>query len=153
MVSRVFLTGILVATIVVPLPSQGGGGGTRLDEFGGKLRLHQQNQMPAVQQIFAEGGKEAAPIAVQMLELRQTMVNLALAGKADEIPAARAKYAEAAAKMTGVEVAVFQKVYALLTPSQQSRAPEAFAFMAGFFQSAPGRGGRGGRGRTGGGGQ
>ena len=149
MIPRAVLTGILVVSMVAVLPSQGGG--TRLDEFGSKLRLHAQNQVPAVQQIFAEGGKEAAPVAQEMLQLRQAMVNLALAGKAEEIPAVRAKYAEVAARMTGIEVAVFQKVYALLQPSQQSRAPEAFAFMAGFFQASPG-GGRGGRGGRGGGG-
>ena len=99
-----------------------------------------------MQQIFAEGSKTAAPIAQEMLQLRQSMVNLSLAGRKEELPAVKGAYTESAAKMTGVEVAVFQKVYALLTPSQQSRAPEAFAYMAGFFQSAPARGGRGGRG-------
>ena len=55
-------------------------------------------------------------------------------------------YANAAAKMTGLETRVFQQVYATLKPAQQSRAADAFALMAGFFQSAPGRGGRGPRG-------
>jgi hypothetical protein len=146
MKARWLLTAVLMAALVVPLPSQGGGVGTRLDEFGGKLRLHPQNQMPALQQIFAEGGKEAAPVAQEMLQLRQTLLNLTLANRTAEIPAARAAYLEAATRMTGVEVAVFQKVYALLQPTQRSRTPDAFAFMAGFFQSAPARGGRGGRG-------
>jgi hypothetical protein len=145
MKARWLLTAVLMALLVVPLPSQGGGGGTRLDEFGRKLRLHPENQMPALQQIFNEGAQAAAPVAQEMLQLRQTLLNLTLANRTADIPAARAAYTEAATKMTGVEVAVYQKVFALLQPSQKSRTPDAFAFMAGFFQTSPTRGGRGGR--------
>jgi hypothetical protein len=52
-------------------------------------------------------------------------------------------YAVSAARMASIETAAFQKVYALLEPNQQSRAPQAFELMAGFFQSGPVRGGGG----------
>jgi hypothetical protein len=145
MKSKTLLTAALLIALVSSLPAQGGGGGTRLDEFAGKLRLDPKSQRPALQPIFADGAKAAAPVADEMLQLRQKMLNLELTDKAADLAATKIAYADAAARMTGIEVAVFQKVYALLLPSQQSRAPEAFAYMAGFFQSAPARGGRGGQ--------
>lgn len=145
MFSKSILSAILAASVTLAALAQGGGGPlTPLQEFAGRLRLDEKTQLPAVQQLFADAAKEAAPVAQEMLELRQKLVNVELAGS-DTAPILEA-YAAAAARMTGLETRVFQQVYALLKPAQQSRAPEAFAMMAGFFQSAPGRGRRGGGG-------
>jgi hypothetical protein len=50
--------------------------------------------------------------------------------------------------MTGIEAEAFGKVYALLKPNQQSKAPQAFELMAGMFAGG-GMGGGMGRGRGG----
>jgi hypothetical protein len=47
--------------------------------------------------------------------------------------------------MARIEATTFAKVYGLLKPNQQAKAPQAFAEMAGFFQSTPNAGGRGAR--------
>jgi hypothetical protein len=146
--SKLLLTGVAIAAFVASLAAQGGGagGGTRLDEFASKLKLDAKTQVPALQPIFADGAKAAAPLAQEMLTLRQKLVNLELVDNAAEIAATKVAYADAAARMAGVEVAVFQKVYALLQPYQQSKAPDAFDYMAGFFQASGPAGGRGGAG-------
>ena len=53
------------------------------------------------------------------------------------------QYAGVAAQMTAIETKAFGKVYALLNPNQQSKAPAAFELMAGMFGGAPGGRGRG----------
>ena len=144
------MAGLLWAGLAATLFAQGGGPATPLQDFADKLRLDKNTQLPAVQQLFAEAAKEAAPIAQEMIELRQQLVNLELGNRSAETKAVLEAYANAAARMTGLETRVFQQVYATLKPFQQSRADEAFALMAGFFQFS---GGRGGRGARGGGGQ
>jgi Spy/CpxP family protein refolding chaperone len=138
-----WLCAVGLAVVVVAGPQAQGG--TRLDEFGGKLRLNDRTQLPAVRQIFNDAGQTAGPIALEMLTLRQTLVNLELADRTDQVPAALAAYNASATRMTALEVQVYQKVFALLTPAQQGRTPDAFTFMAGFFQAAGAR--SGGRGR------
>ena len=39
--------------------------------------------------------------------------------------------------MTNIEAEAFGKIYALLKPNQQSKAPQAFELMAGMFAGAP----------------
>lgn len=122
---------------------------TPVQQFAARLKLDAKTQAPAVEQILSDAQKEAAPVGQQMLQLRQQLVNLALANKAEETKPVVDAYTAAAAKMAGIEAKAFAKVYATLKPNQQSAAPQAFAIMAGMFQpSAPrgpaGRGPRGG---------
>ena len=87
----------------------------------------------------------------RLLQLRQQMVNVALAGKPDdEMKPVVEAYTAAAAQMAGIEARAFAKIYATLKPDQQSRAGQAFALMAGIFQPAAPRG-PGGRGQRSGG--
>jgi hypothetical protein len=92
--------------------------------------------------------KEAVPVAQEMLRTRQVLVNAELGSKPDEVKAALETYSAAAAKMAALEAQAFAKIYALLKPNQQSRAPQAFTLMAGIFvppappAPRPGRGGR-----------
>jgi hypothetical protein len=69
-------------------------------------------------------------------------------GKAseDDIKKMMGEYATVCATMTGMEADAFGKIYALLKPNQQSKAPQAFELMAGMFAGG-GMGGVGGRGR------
>jgi hypothetical protein len=126
---------------------------TPFEQFAGKLKLDLKTQGPPVEQIFADGAKEAAPVAQEIMQLRQRLVNAELNAKPDEIKTALDAYTAAATKMAGIETKVFSQVFAALTPAQQARGvdgfEQAFAIMAGFFQQAAPRGGRGG-GRGGG---
>jgi hypothetical protein len=121
---------------------------TPFEQLADRLKLEQKAQLPLVDTILVDAGKEAAPIGQKMLELRQRLVNLALQNKSDEIQPVVEAYTAAAAQMTGIEARAFAKIYATLKPNQQSSAAQAFAIMAGMFQPpAPrGPGGRGGRG-------
>ena len=119
---------------------------TPYEQFGDRLKLDAKTQAPAVEAIFAGAQKEAAPVGVQMLQLRQRLVNLVLENKAEETKPVVEAYTAAAAKMTAIEARAFAKVYALLKPNQQSNASQAFAIIAGIFQqAAPPGGARGGQ--------
>lgn len=119
---------------------------TPFQQFVNRLRLDTRSQLPAVQETFAAAVREAAPVGQEMLQLRQQLVNLALANRRDEIKPVVDAYAAAAARMTGIETRAFASVYRTLKPNQQSGAPEAFAVIAGMFHpSAPRGGGRGER--------
>jgi DNA-binding MarR family transcriptional regulator len=139
------LTALLAAAATITSLAQGGSS-TPLGELADKLKLDPQKQLPAVQQMVVAASKDAAPIAQEMLELRQRIVNLELTNKTAEAAQALEKYADAATRMAGLETRVFQEVYATLTPVQKQKAGDAFAVMAGFFQSSGGRGGRRGGG-------
>jgi hypothetical protein len=119
---------------------------TPFEQFADRLKLDQKTQVQPVAEIFNAAAAQAAPVGIELLQLRQKLLNLELQGSADTKPVVD-EIAAAAAKMTRIEATTFAKIYALLKPNQQSRAPQAFAQMAGFFQSTPnsGRGGRGGR--------
>jgi hypothetical protein len=116
-----------------------------------RLKLDDKTQAPEVRLLLMDASRDAAASGQKMLELRQTLVNLALQDKADELKAATEAYAAAAAEMAGIEARAFAKIYALLKPNQQPNAAQAFAIMAGIFQPSPSRGG--GRGGQRGGGQ
>ncbi len=118
---------------------------TPFQHFVNRLRLDTRSQLPAVHETFSAALKEAAPVGQEMLQLRQQLVNLALANRRDEMKPVVDAYAAAAARMTGIETRAFVSVYATLKPNQQSGAPEAFAVIAGMFHPAPRGGGRGGQ--------
>jgi hypothetical protein len=167
MLPKVLLV-MVCATVVVAGQGRGGGGDqsgsdttmsaralTPFEQFAGKLKIDLKTQAPTVEQIFAAGAKEAEPVAQQLIQLRQRLVNAELNGKADDVKPALDAYTAAAARMAGIEADVFAKVVASLTPAQQARPADgfeqAFAIMAGFFQQAtPRGGGRAGAGRGGG---
>ena len=168
MFSKVLLA-LLFTTGVVAGQGRGGGGGgqdqgggeamtaralTPFEQFAGKLKIDIKTQGAAVEEIFAEGAKEAQPVGLEILQLRQRIVNAELAGKPEELKPALEAYAAAAGRMAAIEAKVFAKVFASLTPAQQARGAEgfeqAFAIMAGFFQQAAPRGGGRGAGRGGG---
>ncbi len=165
MVFRLLLTTLAAALVVAALTwrvgAQTGAGGvqsgappiegvralTPFEQFTNRLKLDEKTQVPAAQEIFTAAAKEASPVAVEMLQLRQKMLNVALSGNPEDQKAVEGAYTVAAAKMTGIETSAFAKVYAGLKPNQQSNAAQAFALIAGFFQAAgPSGGGRGQRG-------
>ena len=145
-----FLAVILASTVVT---AQRGGGGltgaqetalpaigqqqTIAEQFVSQLRIDIKSQGSAVDEILIGATKQGAPIAQELLEVRQRMVNAALRNQPDEMKSLLDAYSAAATKMAALEGQAFMKVYGLLKPNQQQRAPEAFMIMAGIFLPAP----------------
>jgi hypothetical protein len=147
-------TGLIVALVLALTPLQGIEvvQPTQGELFAGRLRLDNRTQAPAVQQVLSAAQKEAEPVTAQMLQLREQMLNFALAGRAAELKAASDQYAAAAAAMAAIEARAFAQIHETLRDNQKSRAAEAFALLGGVFlppahliSVAPG----GGRGRGG----
>src|ERR1039458_2453586 len=100
---------------------------------------------------------EKAAAARDLLTKGRIVIANAITGKAsdDDMQKLLAEYTKVNATMTGIEAETFGKLYALLKPNQQSKAPQAFELMAGMFagggmgggtDDGSGRG-RGGQGR------
>jgi hypothetical protein len=162
------LAGVTAAMIGQPLsaapaPQKGGGmtgaggvessvmGGesaramTPFEEFADRLKLDDKTQAPAVRELFNAAASNAAPVGIELLQLRQKLLNMERAGQTADTKPVLDAITVASAKMARIEATTFAKVYGLLKPNQQAKAPQAFAQMAGFFQSTPNAGGRGGR--------
>ena len=112
-------------------PPQTGEDPTPFEQFEAKLKLDSRRQTPEVVKIFTAAAADATPVSQEMIQLRLKMVSLD--GKPDELGPVMTSYTAAAAKMTGIEIRAFQKVYALLDKNQQSKSAEAFVIMAGIF--------------------
>jgi Spy/CpxP family protein refolding chaperone len=178
MLARLFLSAILATTLASAqggrngggggMEGEGGGGGMRgengmgtgggaprvqrqskLDMIADKLKLN-KDQKDQVQTIFLAAMEQARPVAEQITKGREVIAGAIISGKTDdEIKKMMEQYAGLAAQMTAVETEAFTKVYALLKPNQQAKAPAAFELMAGMFGGQMG-GGRGrGQGRGG----
>jgi Spy/CpxP family protein refolding chaperone len=116
---------------------------SKLDMIVEKLKLNKE-QKDQVQTIFLAAVEESRPIREQIMTSRETIAEAMITGKSqDDIKKLLDQYASASAQMTGIETKAFAKVYALLKPNQQSKAPAAFEIMAGMFGAQAG----GGRGR------
>jgi hypothetical protein len=119
------------------------GPATPFELFTERLRLDRRTQLPIAQQIFDASAAEAAPIAKEMLQIRQRLLNVALA-KPEAIDGSVAEYAAAAKQMAAIEARAFGAVVAVLRPNQQNNAPQAWLLMAGCFGTQASTGGRGG---------
>lgn len=118
---------------------------TPFEEFAGKLHLDGKTQQPAAIEIINAAASQAGPIGLQLLQIRQRILNGGLSGTPDDVKAATAEYVAVETKMATIEANAFAKVLALTKPNQQKDAPQAFAILAGFFQRTAAAGGRGGR--------
>jgi len=120
-----------------------------------KLKLSKEQKEDVVT-ILNAANEKAAPIREQLAKGRAMMANM-ITSKAPEADLKKlmGDYTTVAAMMTNIEAEAFGKIYAILKPNQQAKAPQAFELMAGMFNAAPpgpGRG-RGGQGRGEGGGR
>src|ERR1017187_5536133 len=121
---------------------------TKQDMLFDKLKLNKEQKEEATK-ILAAAMEKAAPTRDLLTKGRIAIAN-AITGKAgeDEFKALLGEYTKVNATMTGIEAEAFGKLYALLKPNQQSKAPQAFELMAGMFAGG-GMGGGMGRGRGG----
>ena len=133
--------------------SLGGGGQarkqTKLELIVEKLKLNKE-QKEQFDTILSAGREKGNPLRPQLQQARVAIATAMIDKKSDdEIKKAIEAYSSIQAQMVTVETEAYTKVYALLKPNQQSKAPQAFELMAGLFDPAApqGRGG-GGMGRS-----
>src|ERR1019366_953289 len=164
MLVRLLLTAVLAAGFASAQRGGGGGGGEEGGMGGGggmpqirrqskqdmlfdKLKLNKDQKEEATKILAAAMEKAAA--ARDLLTKGRIVLANAITGKAsdDDIQKILAEYTKVNATMTGIEAEAFGKVYALLKPNQQSKAPQAFELMAGMFAGGGMGRGRGGQDR------
>ena len=180
MLVRFFLTAVLAAGFAFAqtggadegMPGGGGRGGGRGGGGGGdmgagmpiqtrrlskpemlmeKLKLNKEQKEEAVT-ILSAAMEKAAPLRDQLIRGRAVIANTITGkGSEEDLKKLLGQYTIVSAAMTGIEAEAFGKLYAMLKPNQQSKAPPAFELMAGMFAGGiPGGGGgrgRGGQGR------
>jgi Spy/CpxP family protein refolding chaperone len=167
MFARLLLTAALFSTLALAQGGMKGGGGGGMNDMGGgmgggmprgqrpsrfdqvadKLKLNKEQKEQA-QTIVDAAREEAAPLRESVAKARLGIADALVNAKGDdEVKKAQDAYAAEVVKMTGVEAKAFGKIYALLKPNQQSKAPQAWDLMADMFSSS-GRGGGRGRGQS-----
>jgi hypothetical protein len=173
MLVRFLLAAVLAAGLAL---AQRGGGGLSRDEGGianaigsgggraqagpltgqamlfDKLKLDKEQREDAAR-ILSTAKEKAAP-ARDLLTKRRIAIANAITSKAsdDDLKALLDEYTALNATMTGIEAEAFGKLYALLNPNQQSKAPQTFELMTALFAGGGTGGGTGdasGRGRGG----
>ena len=135
----------------------GGGGGdmgggmpqtrrlTKAEMLFEKLKLNKEQKEEAAT-ILSAAMEKAAPTRDLLNKGRMVIANTITGkGSDDEIKKMLGEYASVSATMTSIEAEAFGKLYALLKPNQQAKAPQAFELMAGMFAGGgmPGGAGRG----------
>jgi hypothetical protein len=118
-----------------------------------KLKLNKEQKEEAAK-ILSAAMEKAAPVRDQLTKGRVVIANtITSKGSEEDLKNLLSQYTTVSAAMTGIEAEAFGKLYALLKPNQQSKAPQAFELMAGMFAGGGmpggGMGGGGGRGRGG----
>jgi phosphoribosylaminoimidazole (AIR) synthetase len=113
-----------------------------------KLKLNKEQKEEAAK-ILSAAMEKAAPTRDLLTKGRIVIANnITGKGSEEELKKMWGEFTSVNATMTGIEAEAFGKLYALLKPNQQAKAPQAFELMAGMFAGGgmPG-GGRGGEGR------
>ncbi len=144
MLFRLFLAGILAATMA---SAQRGGGGRgasntpimmstssdKLTILTNSLKLN-KDQKKLVKTVLDEGQKEAAPLRDEAIKGRQAIGEAVSAGKSqDEIDQLVKSHAAIESQMAGIEMKAFVKIYQELDKEQQSKAQVLFDMMNGIF--------------------
>jgi LTXXQ motif family protein len=174
MLLRFFLTAVLAAGFASAQGGRGGGGGgggeegmgggggmgggmpqmrrqSRQDMLFDKLKLNKEQKEEAAK-ILSDAMEKAAPTRDLLTKGRIVIANnITGKGSEEDLKKMWGEFTSVNATMTGIEAAAFGKLYALLKPNQQAKAPQAFELLAGMFAGGGMQGG-GGRGRGGQGG-
>src|SRR6185369_5148381 len=110
-----------------------------------KLKLNKEQREEAAT-IISAAMEKASPTR-DLLDKGRVVIANTITGKGseDEIKKLLGEYASVSATMTSIEAEAFGKLYAMLKPNQQAKAPQAFELMAGMFAGGgmPGGAGRG----------
>ena len=125
---------------------------TKTEMLFDKLKLNKEQKEEAAT-ILSAAMEKAAPTR-DLLNKGRMMIANTITGKGseDDIKKLLGEYTTVSATMTSIEAEAFGKLYALLKPNQQAKAPQAFELMAGMFAGggmpAAERARRQGRGET-----
>jgi hypothetical protein len=120
---------------------------TREEMLFDKLKLNKEQREEAAK-ILSTAMEKAVPTRDLLTKGRVAIAN-AITGKASDadLKALLDGYTAVNATVTGIEAEAFGKLYALLNPSQRSKAPQTFELMTGMFAGGgPGGGPSGGMG-------
>jgi hypothetical protein len=144
---KLFLTGILAATLASAQRGGGGRGGSNMPDaqimsrpdkltiLTDDLKLS-KDQRKLVKTVLDEGQKEAAPLRDEATKSRQAIGQAVSAGKSqDEIDQLVKSHAAIESQMAGIEMKAFVKIYQGLDKDQQPRAQMLFQMMNGIFKS------------------
>jgi nucleoid-associated protein YgaU len=142
---RLFLAGILAATLASAQRGGGGRGASNTPIMMGsqsdKLTILTDNfklskdQKKLVKTVLDEGQKEAAPVRDEAAKSRQAIGEAISAGKSqDEIDQLVKSHAAIESQMAGIEMKAFVKIYQQLDKEQQSKAQILFQMMNGIFK-------------------
>jgi hypothetical protein len=173
MLVRLLLSAVLAAGFASAQGGRGGGGGegnigvggnvsagpgapmtqvrrqTKQEMLFDKLKLNKEQKEEAAK-ILSDAMEKAAP-ARDLLNKGRIVIanNITGKGSEEDLKKMWGEFTSVNATMTGIEAEAFGKLYALLKPNQQAKAPQAFELMAGMFagNGMAGGGGRGGEGR------
>jgi hypothetical protein len=152
MLRKLLIVLLVLSASVAAAPQRGGGGGgsgapamiaepTPFEVFVDKMKLS-GDQIDAVAKILQTGAGKAAPVAQEMIQLRQKLLVAETAGKADDVTAALTAYSTAAAKMAAQEIATFTEIQGVLKGGQLNKSGEGLTMIAGMFHPpAPRAGG------------
>ncbi|MEO8597748.1 MAG: hypothetical protein ABI759_30790 [Candidatus Solibacter sp.] len=144
----------------------GGGGGmgmarrqTKAEILFDKLKLNKEQKEDGAT-VLQAANEKAATLREQLSKGRAMIANAMMAKQSEaELKKLNDGFVQVNTMMTQIEAEAFGKLYALLKPNQQAKAPQAFELMAGLFSGVVagpggrGRGGMGGPGRGQGGGR
>lgn len=149
-----FLFALALAVGLASAQGTGGGGGrrgqrggvedmgpirqqraTRFDVIADKLKLSKEQKEQAAT-IFDAAQEQATPLAEQIVNGRNQIVSAMVQGQGagENFDKLMAAYSAVLTKMAEVEAGAYGKLYAILKPNQQAKAPQVFAEnMAGLF--------------------
>ena len=147
---RLALLGILAAAVASAQRGGGGGGGggrgaggeiprmdaatTPFDRIAASLALS-KDQKKDIKASLDETQKEAAPLRDEMTQAQLDIGEAIQAAKSqDEIDKAVNAYGLLDARMTGLEMKAFAKIYLSLDKEQQTKAGMLFMTMHGMFR-------------------
>lgn len=153
MISRLFLSGVLVAAMAITASAQGRGGGgggsrnggggmapsmgparmNRLDVLTNYLKLS-KDQRKDLKSIMDEGQKEAGPLRDQMVKGRGEIAVAVQSGKPEAVDPAVKSYADLETKMTAIEMKAFADLYKMLDSDQRGKSRLVFMMMNGVFK-------------------
>jgi len=152
MLVRFICTGLLViGVLAIPVLAQRGGGGggsnggganipavgfnaaTRFDRLSDALKLNKE-QKKEVKATLDDAQKTAAPVHEQIMNSRQAIAEAVAAGKSqDEIKQLVNSSAVLDARMAGIELKAFARIYQGLDKDQRTRTAPIFMMMKGLF--------------------
>jgi hypothetical protein len=152
MILRLFLAAVLAAGLASAQGKNGGSkGGSRNSDMGAEMRPQQRasrfdtiadklklskEQKEQTATIFDAAQEAAGPLNEKIANGRKQIAGALMQGQAtgENYDKLMAAYTDVLAQMADIEATAYGKLYAILKPNQQVKAPQVFAeSMSGLF--------------------